>query len=170
MTAPEGHPGFISSIDVTAGFPTSSARPAAGSESKDELTHALRDMTSLLREHLQISREQLELLRRAEDRFQRQQDAQREEFQRWFAENPGLAGYCGGAHDQLRTLLGRAIAELVQFVDDHGDNLVESDFVRMEMVDKYGSLLNHASAMYSMLKRLAAAEQAGADSSSGLQC
>lgn len=170
MTAPDGHPAFVSSIDVTAGFPASSARSSVSAESKDELVQAIREMTTLYREQLQVSREQLDLLRKAEERFQRQQEAQREEFQRWFTENPGLSGCCAGAHDQLRTLLGRAIAELVEFVDDNGENLIDSDFVRMEMIDKYGSLLNHASAMYSMLKRLAAAEQAGADSSSGMQC
>lgn len=171
MGLPEGHPVYVSSIQVTPSVPSGIAyKTSVGADIKDEMLFQMRELVCLAREQVQIAREQLELMRRAEDRFQKQQEAQREEFQRWFGENPGLAGYCTAAHDHLRTLLGKAIAELVQYVDDNGENLLDSDFARTEMIDKYGSLLNHVSAMYGMLKRLAAAEQSGADSSNGLQC
>lgn len=163
MSAPEGLPSFISSIDVTAASPLPRSS-ATGAESSSDSLFLLRELVNLCREQVHLSREQLEMLRRNEDRYQRQQEAQKEEFQRWLKENPELSGYCGTAHEQLRVLFGRAISELVQYVDENQETIFDSDFVRMEMVDKYGSLLNHVSAMYSIVKRLAAAEQNGCES------
>ncbi|MFO0944778.1 MAG: hypothetical protein U1D30_02345 [Planctomycetota bacterium] len=163
MSAPEGVPSYVSSIDVTAASPL--PRSGAGSpETSSDSLFLLRELVNLCREQVHLSREQLELLRRTEDRYQRQQEAQKEEFQRWLKENPELAGFCGAAHENLRVLFGRSIAELVQYVDENQETIFDSDFVRMEMVDKYGSLLNHVSAMYSIVKRLAAAEQNGCES------
>lgn len=164
MNGPQ-HPPFVLSIDVGAG---AGAGPvvSAPTEGTEDLARGIRELVNLTRELLNVSREQLELVRRAEDRFQKQQDAQREEFARWLAEHPEVEGRCEDVHEQLRRLFGRSLAELIRFVDENEDGLIESDFVRSEMVDRFGALLNHVSAMYGIVKRLAAAEQAGDSASS----
>ena len=129
--------------------------PSVDTSSNPDLLHELIGVT---RELLRVSQEQLRLAQRGEERFQRQQQAQRDEFHRWLDEHPHLSGRCGEAHEVIRNLLGRSMAELVEYVEENGENLLESDFVRTDMVDRYGSLLNHVSVMHGVLKRLAAAD------------
>jgi hypothetical protein len=156
----QDHTQFTSSIDVTAGAPLAPKAPtAAVNAPSDDLAKELRELNGLVRELLHTSREQLELIRRAEDRFQKQNDAQRDEFVRWLGEDPDLARQCHAAHDGLRVLFGRTLADLTAYIESHQDELVDSEFVRSDMVDRYGALLNHVSGLYGLIKRLASAEQ-----------
>ena len=63
----------------------------------------------------------------------------------------------------LRTVLGNAIRDLIDYVDDNHENLVDSEFVRTEMIDRFGSVLNHVSSMYSVAKRLSAVAKANTE-------
>jgi hypothetical protein len=159
VSTPQKPTDFICSIDVAAGASLQPNQPE-NHFSIEAIAGPLRELVQLNREILRISREHFELAKRAEDRFIHQQKQQREEFERWLHENSELAGQCGSAQEAIRTVLGQAITELVQYVQDHQEELIDSEYVRSDLVDRYGSLLNHVSGMYGMLKRLAAAEQA----------
>lgn len=111
------------------------------------------------RELIHLGRKQLEISQRIEERFERQVQAQRDEFLRWIDDMPGLANRGKVASEAIRILLGQLIDDLVAYIDDNRDSLNDSDFVRAEMVDRYGQMLSHISAMYGMLKRLATAEE-----------
>lgn len=165
LSSPSDPSPLVSSIDVSANSELS-ADPAATPATEGFVGDQLRDLVALSREMVEISREQLRYLRRTEERYQRQQHALREEFQRWLSEHRHLAGRCRDAHEALRLLLGQTISELVTYVEDNQENLLDSEFVRSDMIDRYGSLLNHVSAMHSVLKRLAAADQSNAESAS----
>lgn len=148
---------YTSTIDVGAGM---NCQPALGTDlALEECNASLRELVALSREMLTIQREQLLMTQRAEERFQRQHAAQREEFQRWLNENPLMAQSAPRVEEATRQLLGQAISDMVDFIDDHQEDILDSDFVRVELVDRFGNLLNHVSTMYSVVKRLAAAAQ-----------
>jgi hypothetical protein len=111
------------------------------------------------REIINLTRRQLEISQRMEERFEKQLIGQREEFLRWIQETPGLASRSKVATEAIRTLLGKLIDDLVEYVDSNGENLEDSEFVRADMVDRYGQLLNHISSIYGILKRLSTAQE-----------
>lgn len=130
------------------------------SQGNFELVSCLRELTSVTRGLAEIAKEQLEYARRAEERFNQQHQMVRGEFQRWLEESDDLRGYCRQAEETVRQVLGRAIHDLVDFVRENEDNLRESDFTRSEMIDRYGAMLHHVSVIHTVLKRMAAVENA----------
>lgn len=153
---------FLCSITVGAD-PSSSDVPAPVPPSPVDasLSHLLAAIIEQNRELINLGRKQLEISVRMEERFEKQIQSQREEFVRWLDDIPGLSSRGKEAAESIRILLGSLIDELVAYVDENRDSLGDSDFVRAEMVDRYGQMLNHISSMYGMLKRLATAEEAG---------
>jgi hypothetical protein len=150
---------YFTSIQVSA----SGGEPAqAGSVSGPigtEVADLLRTLIEQNRELIQLGRQQVELGRRMDDRYEKQMQAQREEFVRWLEDIPGLTARGKEATEAVRILLGRVIDEMVDYVKEHDEQLEGSDFVRSELVDRYGQLLNHVSAMYGLLKRLSTADE-----------
>lgn len=128
------------------------------SNSGDMIVPFLNEMVLLTRELLNLSREQVELARRGEQRFLQQQQQQKEEFQQLLSEHFHLEGRCHNVQRVVRDVLGQTITDLTEFVEENGDELLDSEFVRSDMIDRYGALLNHLSAMYGMMKRLAAVD------------
>lgn len=155
---------LICSIDVAAG---TSIPLSPSSELVPDGKNEIHELVALTRELVQLSREQLRVLRKAEERYHRQQQMQKDEFQRWFVEN-NLEGQCKEAYEHVRRLLGSILSEFVTFVAEHHENLSESEFTRSEMVDRYGALLNHVSAMHGVLKRLAVLDEPRHESSHDL--
>jgi hypothetical protein len=148
---------LCSSINVGAGVPQyASAPPSVNLTETNQLLRALCAMTQNL---MQVAQQQLELMKRAEDRFQKQMAMQKEDFDRWVGDNPDLVDISPAASEAVRSLLGQTMTELVRHVNDNGDNIFDSDYVRQEMVDKYGAQLNHLSAMYGLIRRIAMNEQ-----------
>jgi hypothetical protein len=154
---------YVSPLDVEPAVePALQAAPPT-----PDLTKELRELVGATRELVALTREQVEYSKRNEERYQRQQQAQREEFQRWLADHRDLGDQCGRAQEVLRTMLGNAIRDLVDYIEEHKDNLVESDFVRSDLIDRFGSVLNHVSSMYGVVKRLSAIENSQKKSKEG---
>lgn len=126
-----------------------------------------RHQAEVARQQAEMVRQQLELAKRAEQRVEEQRQAQRDEFQRWLGEYGLLGGRSGRAEKTIRVVLGRAMAELVDYIEENDESLPESEFVRREMADRYGSLLAHLWSIHGILKHLSAAEQAGAGPAGG---
>jgi hypothetical protein len=104
-----------------------------------------------------------ELLRHAaEERHQQQMESQREEFQRWLDDCPGLGGRIHEVAETLRGLLGNGLAELVDHVEDRRDDLIDSEFTRSEFLDRHGSALGQLASLYSVAKRLSLVEKSRA--------
>ena len=125
----------------------------------DEVARLLRDLVALTRDLSGIARQQLELSRRWEQRAMEQQQTQRDEFLKWLTENPDLRGRSKQAEDTVRGVVGKALGELLDYVENHNEDLTESDFVRSEMVDRYGPMLMHLYGIHGVLKRLSTIEQ-----------
>lgn len=125
-----------------------------------ELTGLMRELVVAMREQTAVAKETLVLARKAEQRFEEQRQAQRDDFQRWLQEHGLVKRRTKPAEETARAVLGRAISELVDYVEEHGENLTEgTEFVRAEMSDKFGGLLHHLWVIYGTLKHLSAADQ-----------
>ncbi|QDU63556.1 hypothetical protein Pan216_44360 [Planctomycetes bacterium Pan216] len=147
---------YSCSIDVTPAMSGESPLLPAPSQ---EMTDLLRELVSGQRELIKLNREQVQHARRTEERYQQQVKSQRQEFERWVGDNHTLVGRCHEARDTVCRLLGDTLGELVEFVDEHDENLFDSDYVRTDLVDRFGALLNHLSSMYGLLKKMAVVDQ-----------
>jgi hypothetical protein len=125
-----------------------------------ELIGVTRQMLAVMQEQTAVAKETLLLARKAEQRFEEQRQAQRDDFARWLQEHGLAKSRTKPAEETARAVLGQAISELVDYVEEHGDNLTEgTDFVRSEMSDRFGGLLHHLWVIYGTLKHLSAADQ-----------
>lgn len=141
-------------------LPPAPIGPADLSLQLSELIALTRELGGAAKELSAVAREQLLLARKAEQRFEEQRQAQRDDFHRWLQEHGLAKGRTKPAEETARAVLGQAIAELVDYVEEHNENLAEgTDFVRAEMSDKFGGLLHHLWVIYGTLKHLSAAEQ-----------
>ncbi len=158
MTEAKNPADYFCSIQVSAN-PDGSAAPPAGSAIDPQVAELLKALAEQNRELILLSRRQLEVSQRMEERYIQQMQAQREEFVRWVHEIPGLSSRGKKATEAIRDLLGRLIDNLVDFVEENKEHLDDSEYVRNDMVDRYGQLLNHISAIYGMLTRLSTADE-----------
>ena len=125
-----------------------------------ELTGLMRELVVTMREQSNVAKEQLVLARKAEQRFEEQRNAQRDDFQRWLGEHGLAKERTKPAEETARAVLGQAIAELVDYVEDNSENLADgTEFIRSEMSDKFGGMLHHLWVIYGTLKHLSAADQ-----------
>jgi hypothetical protein len=137
--------------------------PSTRRSDRDATTRLLRELLVANRELIALSREHLELAKKAEDRYQRQMQGQREEFERWLGENELDDGRCIMAENVLRSLLGGSMRTLVEHIDDNCDAILESDFARSELVDRFGPTMGHLSTLYNVVKRLNLVDKAKQD-------
>ena len=125
-----------------------------------ELIGLTRATLAVMTEQSAVAKEALVLARKAEQRFEEQRQAQRDDFQRWLQEHGLVKRRTKPAEEIARAVLGRAISELVDYVEENNENLTEgTDFVRAEMSDKFGGMLHHLWVIYGTLKHLSAADQ-----------
>jgi len=139
--------------DYAFDFDEAETRLARGGEF-DVMARLLRESLVATRELIALSREQLELAKKTEERYQRQMQGQREEFERWLGENDLTDGRCAQAEEVLRSLLGASMRSMVEHIDDNSEVILESDFARSELVDRFGPPMAHLSTLYNILKRL----------------
>ena len=144
----------------TPAAPAAPVGPAELSLQLGELIGLTRELVGAAKEQAAVAKEQLALARKAEQRFEEQRQGQRDDFQRWLHEHGLVKSRTKPAEETARAVLGQAIAELVDYVEEHNENLADgTDFVRAEMSDKFGGLLHHLWVIYGTLKHLSAAEQ-----------
>ena len=125
-------PAYVTRIDVSGAVPLPAVNSTHDNNPINELAVHLKELAGATKELVTIGKEHLELAKRAEERYQKQHQSQREEFNRWLEDHPHLARRSQAVHDVLRTVLGNAIRDLIDYVDDNQENLVESEFVRTE--------------------------------------
>lgn len=125
-----------------------------------ELTAAMRSQLELSRQQAEMTRQHLELARRAEQRVEEQRQAQRDDFQRWLGEHQLLGGRSSRAEKTVRSVLGCALTEMVDYIEENDETMSDSDYVRRELADRFGSQLAHLWSIHGVLKHLSAAETA----------
>jgi type VI protein secretion system component VasK len=170
VSVPESTPSFSTGEIEGSGSALPAVPPGPAALTAADMPHQLAELNALMRqlvgaitEQTNLAKEQLVLARKAEQRFEEQRNAQRDDFQRWLAEHGLAKERTKPAEETARAVLGQAIAELVDYVEDNGENLADgTDFIRSEMSDKFGGLLHHLWVIYGTLKHLSAADQPNA--------
>src|SRR4051812_3182468 len=140
--------------------------PQSGAASMAEVAALLRELIEMNRaiagmtqELLQNSRQQLELSKRWEQRTVEQIQNNREELLRLGKQHPELRGRSQDVEKQMAAVIGKSMGELYDYVEHHGEDIADSDFVRSELVEKYGGMLYHLHGIHGIVKRFSSFER-----------
>jgi hypothetical protein len=61
--------------------------------------------------------------------------------------------------ESLAAVVGKTMGDLYDYAEQHGSDLSDSDYVRSELVDRYGGMLYHLHGIHGIVKRLSMFEQ-----------
>ena len=62
----------------------------------------------------------------------------------------------------MTAVVGKALGDLFEYAEEHGSDLAESDYIRSDLVDKYGGMLYHLYGIHGIVKRMSVYEQQAA--------
>jgi hypothetical protein len=106
---------------------------------------------------LQNQQQQLELARESAQIAREQRARQIAELERWQAGHERVIDQCRDSLGQLEQVHSALMAELVNHVAEHHENLLDGDFALTDFVDRFGPRLAHLNTMLAVLRPLAAA-------------
>ena len=156
---PDGddQPPLFGTSDI--GFHSMAPEPSRA-DMVQQLSGQLAEIAQLMRHSVQVGAQQLAVMQRIESRQLQAQKNQQDDFQHWLETHPDMAENCLNSHETLRRVLGTAITDLSRYIEEHDDDLAHNDFLRAEMVDRFGASFHHLASMYAMMKRVATVEKA----------
>jgi hypothetical protein len=143
--------------------PTGQPSPTSGNPNADpvallQMLVGLQSQTlEIQKQILQNQQHQLELAREATQVAREQRARQIAELERWQQGHDQVIDQCRESLGQLEQVHSALMAELVNHVAEHHENLVEGDFALTDFVDKFGPRLAHLNTMLAVLRPLAAA-------------
>ncbi len=97
---------------------------------------------------------QNELLEELVDQMQAGQRQRANELNQWKDANPLLARRCRSAAEALSQVQTEFLQSLTIDVNDNFENMIDSDFVLNEFVDRYGPRLAHLNGVLQLLSQL----------------
>jgi chromosome segregation ATPase len=142
-----------------------SPTPTPGNPNGDPmaLLHALVALQSqtldVQRQILQNQQQQLELAKEAAQISREQRARQIAELERWQSGHERVLDQCRESLGQLEQVHSALMGELVNYVAEHHENLLEGDFALTDFVDRFGPRLAHLNTMLAVLRPLAAASR-----------
>jgi hypothetical protein len=134
-------------IDVAQG--ASEATVGQPSQSQSE-------MTALLHQLVLGQDRQNELLEEMIDQMQSSQRQRANELTQWKDANPLLARRCRAAAEALSQVQTEFLQTLTVDVNDSFEEMIDSDFMMNEFVDRYGPRLAHLNGVLQLLSQLSA--------------
>ena len=134
-------------IDVAQG--ASEATVGQPSQSQSE-------MTALLHQLVLGQDRQNELLEEMMDQMQSSQRQRSNELTQWKEANPLLARRCRSAAEALSQVQTEFLQTLTVDVNDSFEEMIDSDFMLNEFVDRYGPRLAHLNGVLQLLSQLSA--------------
>jgi len=135
-------------IDVSSTLNTPAAAPQPTTPTS-ELADLMRQMLDVQREILQCQR----AAAAAHDMTSRWRGF----LNRWQNEFPHLSKHCRKALPALERTYGRMIADLVEQLNDEGDEALDTDFALQEFLDRYGMRLAQLGTILNLVGPLAEA-------------
>jgi hypothetical protein len=108
---------------------------------------------------LASQQQQLELARETAQFAREQRSRQIAELERWQAGHERVIDQCRESLGQLEQVHAALMAELVNHVAEHHENLLDGDFALTDFVDRFGPRLAHLNTMLAVLRPLAAARR-----------
>ena len=142
------HPVFH--IDVTQ----SASEPLVGHEQSEKS-----EMIALLHQLVVGQDRQNELLEEVVDQLSANQRQRVSELKQWKDANPLLARRCRAAAEALSQVQTEFLQNLTVDVSDNFEDMLDSDFVLNEFVDRYGPRLAHLNGVLQLLSQLSLATQ-----------
>lgn len=114
------------------------------------------EMVALLRELVVGQDRQNELLEEMLDQMQQSQRQRVSELNQWKEANPLLARRCRAAAEALSQVQTEFLQALTCDVNEGYEDMIDSDFVMNEFVDRYGPRLAHLNGVLQLLSQLSA--------------
>ncbi len=147
-------------VSPTGQAPTSTNPPNPNNDPV-VLLHAMLNLQSqsleIQKQILQNQQQQLELAKEATQIAREQRARQIAELERWQNGHEGVIEQCKESLGQLEQVHSALMGELVNYVADNHENLVDGDYALTDFVDKFGPRLAHLNTMLAILRPLAAA-------------
>ena len=134
-------------IDVAQG----ASEPTVGQPSQSQS-----EMAALLHQLVLGQDRQNELLEEMVDQMQSNQRQRANELTQWKDANPLLARRCRAAAEALSQVQTEFLQTLTVDVNDSFEDMIDSDFVMNEFVDRYGPRLAHLNGVLQLLSQLSA--------------
>lgn len=149
-------------VSPTGQSPTSTPPPNPNHDPV-ALLHALLNLQSqtveIQKQILQNQQQQLELAREATQIAREQRARQIAELERWQNGHERVLDQCKESLGQLEQVHSALMGELVNYVSENHENLLDGDYALTDFVDKFGPRLAHLNTMLAILRPLAAANR-----------
>ncbi len=149
-------------VSPTGQSPTSTPPPNPNNDPV-VLLHALLNLQSqtveIQKQILQNQQQQLELAKEATQVAREQRARQMAELERWQNGHERVIDQCRESLGQLEQVHSSLMGELVNYVSEHHENLLDGDYALTDFVDKFGPRLAHLNTMLAILRPLAAANR-----------
>jgi hypothetical protein len=127
------------------------------------LLHAMATLQSqtleVQKQLLEVQKQQLELAKEATQVAREQRARQIAELERWQASHDRVIDQCRDSLGQLEQVHSALMTELVNYVAENHENLLEGDYSLTDFVDRFGPRLAHLNTMLAVLRPLAAANR-----------
>ncbi len=115
---------------------------------------AQNEMVALLHQLVAGQDRQNELMEEMVEQMNAGQRARSNELNQWKNANPLLARRCRAAAEALSQVQTEFLQSLTIDVNDNFENMIDSDFVLNEFVDRYGPRLAHLNGVLQLLAQL----------------
>ena len=135
-------------IDVSQSASDGSNVPAQSQEQPNS------ELNALLQQLVIGQDRQNELLEELVDQMNASQRQRSAELGQWKEANPILARRCRAAAEALSQVQTEFLHNLTVDVNDNYENMLDSEFVLNEFVDKYGPRLAHLNGVLQLLSKL----------------
>lgn len=142
----------VFSIDVSAG-------PAAGASSKIDANELI---VGLLKQLVDGQQREIKLLEEVAHFVGLNHRQRQQEIANWKEANPDLARSCRLAAESLAKVQNDFIHRMTEEAVDNQENLLESEYMLSEFVDRFGPRMAHLGGVLHMLSQLSAAKEAPA--------
>jgi len=142
---PYSMPPLFTHLDVSAG---AAADREAIADLEAEFT------SSLLARLVAAQERQNDLLERLVQQTGAAHRERRDELEAWKEQHPLLANRCRRAAERLSRVQADYLDKLTEEIEDNGDELVESEFLLAEFIDRFGPKMAHLGGMLQMLSQL----------------
>ena len=136
----------------------------AQSASEPQVSHpssSQDEMVALLHQLVVGQDRQNELLEEMLDQMQNSQRQRAHELNQWKEANPLLARRCRAAAEALSQVQTEFLQSLTCDVNGSFEDMMDSEFVMNEFVDRYGPRLAHLNGVLQLLSQLSANPMAG---------
>lgn len=121
--------------------------------------HHQSEMTALLHQLVAGQDRQNELLEEMVEQMQAGQRQRANELNQWKEANPLLARRCRAAAEALSQVQTEFLQSLTVDINDNFEEMIDSDFILNEFVDRYGPRLAHLNGVLQLLSQLSMATQ-----------